>query len=174
MIAQMIVACEQEEIETAIKVNEKSCFKVGGTYCLKKKLGACVKRAQKYCCYSSMLPRIVMQQAVKQLNLADCSGITVAQLQQLDWSKIDLSEWVAEATLGGMIPDGADDLTLEALTGSGHAYANDGDRDNTLEKLEGRFDDDNLVNASESAQDNITLETVDCSYLPRPAICKFQ
>lgn len=174
MIAQMIVACKQEEIETAIKVNEKSCFKVGGTYCLKKKLGSCVKRAQKYCCYSSMLPRIVMQQAVKQLKLSDCSGITVAQLQQLDWSKIDLSEWVAEATLGGMIPDGADDLTLEALTGSGHAYANGGDRDNTLEKLEGRFDDDNLVNASESAQDNITLETVDCSYLPRPAICKFQ
>ncbi len=174
MIAQMIVACEQKEIETAVKIHEKSCFKVGSTYCMKKALGACAKRGQKYCCYSSMLPRIVMQQAVKQLNLDDCSGITVAQLQQLDWRKIDLSEWVAEATLGGMLPDGSDDLTLEALTGSGHAYANGEDRDTTLEKLEGRFESDNLVEASESAQDLISLETVDCSYLPRPAICKFQ
>ena len=72
------------------------------------------------------------------------------------------------------MPDGADDLTLEALTGSGHAYATGGERDTTLEKLEGRFETDNLVKASEYAQDNITLETVDCSYLPRPAICKFQ
>ncbi len=178
MIAQMLAACKPEELETASKIHEKACFKVGGVYCLKevsvgiKKM--CVKRAQNYCCYSSMLPRIVMQQAVVQLGLSDCSGITVAQLQKLDWSKVDLTEWVAEATLGGALPDGQDDLTLEALTGTGHVLAGTEDRDNTLERLNNRYGDDKLVQASQDTQDNIQLDTVDCSYLPRPAICKFK
>ncbi len=178
MIAQMLAACKPEEMETASKIHEKACFKVGGVYCLKevsvgiKKM--CVKRAQNYCCYSSMLPRIVMQQAVVQLGLSDCSGITVAQLQKLDWSKVDLTEWVAEATLGGALPDGQDDLTLEALTGTGHVLAGTEDRDNTLERLNNRYGDDKLVQASQDTQDNIQLDTVDCSYLPRPAICKFK
>lgn len=178
MIAQMLAACKPEEMATASKIHEKACFKVGGEYCLKEiNLGVkkvCVKRAQNYCCYSSMLPRIVMQQAVVQLGLADCSGITVAQLQKLDWSKINLTEWVAEATLGGALPDGQDDLTLEALTGTGHVLAGGKDRDNTLERLNNRYSDDKLIKASSETQDLLQLESVDCSYLPRPAICKFQ
>lgn len=178
MLAQMLVACKPEEIETASKVHEKACFKVGDVYCLEElNLGVkkvCVKRAQNYCCYSSMLPRIVMQQAVVQLGLADCSGMTVAQLQKLDWSKVDLTEWVAEATLGGALPDGQDDLTLEALTGTGHVLAGGEDRNNTLERLNNRYEDEKLVKASSETQDLIQLENVDCSYLPRPAICKFQ
>ena len=178
MIAQMIVSCKPEELETASKIHEKACFKVGDTYCLKEiNMGikkVCVKRAQNYCCYSSMLPRIVMQQAVVQLGLTDCSGITIAQMQQLDWSRIDLTEWVAEATLGGALPDGQDDLTLEALTGNGHVLAGGQDRDNTLERLNNRYESDKLINASKETQDLIQLENVDCSYMPRPAICKFQ
>ena len=178
MIAQMLAACKPEEMETASKIHEKACFKVGGEYCLKKiNIGikkVCVKRAQNYCCYSSMLPRIVMQQAVVQLGLSDCSGITVAQLRKLDWSKIDLTEWVAEATLGGALPDGQDDLTLEALTGTGHVLAGGKERDNTLERLNNRYSDDKLIKASSETQDLIQLDNVDCSYLPRPAICKFQ
>ena len=64
-----------------------------------------------------MLPRIIMQQAVQQLptrDTFDCSGLTITQLQQLDWSKIDLTEWIAQATQDGIIPDGAEDLTLQA------------------------------------------------------------
>ena len=115
-----------------------------------------------------------MQQAVVQLGLTDCSGITIAQMQQLDWSRIDLTEWVAEATLGGALPDGQDDLTLEALTGNGHVLAGGQDRDNTLERLNNRYQSDKLINASKETQDLIQLENVDCSYMPRPAICKFQ
>ena len=178
MLAQMLVSCKQEELETASKIHEKACFKIGGTYCIKEiNVGikkVCVKRAQDYCCYSSMLPRVVMQQAVVQLGLSDCSGITVAQLQQLDWSRIDLTEWIAEATLGGALPDGQDDLTLEALTGNGHVLAGGADRDNTLERLNNRYEGGKLIQASQDTQDNIQLETVDCSYLPRPAICKLQ
>jgi conjugal transfer mating pair stabilization protein TraN len=95
-------------------------------------------------------------------------------MQQLDWSRIDLTEWVAEATLGGALPDGQDDLTLEALTGNGHVLAGGQDRDNTLERLNNRYESDKLINASKETQDLIQLENVDCSYMPRPAICKFQ
>jgi len=131
MIAQMLAACKPEEMATASKIHEKACFKVGGEYCLKEiNLGVkkvCVKRAQNYCCYSSMLPRI-----------------------------------------------GQDDLTLEALTGTGHVLAGGKDRDNTLERLNNRYSDDKLIKASSETQDLLQLESVDCSYLPRPAICKFQ
>ena len=65
-------------------------------------------------------------------------------------------------------------LTLEALTGNGHVLAGGADRDNTLERLNNRYEGGKLIQASQDTQDNIQLETVDCSYLPRPAICKLQ
>lgn len=178
MIAQMLVACEEPEMITASKIQNKACFKIGSTYCLKKKLKVCVKKAQNYCCYSSMLPRIIMQQAIQQLapGSADCSGMTVAQLQSLDWSKIDMTEWIAEATQEGIIPDGAEDLTMEALTGSGNILNNpdENNRQTTLERLDERFGDDKLLDVSEDAKLYITGDNVDCSYLPRPAICKLR
>ena len=180
MIAQLLTACEQEELETASKISQKSCFKTGGVYCSKEiDMGftsVCVKRSQRYCCYSSMLPRIIMQQAVQQLPARyefDCSGLTVAQLQQLDWSKIDLTEWIAAATQEGIIPDGAEDLTLEALTGNG-AILGDTDRQTTTERLSEQYGNDALTSASDEIATQITPNTVDCSYLPRPAICKLQ
>ena len=178
MIAQMLTACDQEELQTASKISQKSCFKTGDVYCSKElNLGiskVCAKRSQKYCCYSSMLPRIIMQQAVAQLparDQFDCSGLTVAQLQQLDWSKIDLTEWIAAATQEGIIPDGAEDLTLQALTGNG-AILGDSTRQTTTERLSDEFGSNKLTEASDEVAKQITPDTVDCSYLPRPAICK--
>ncbi len=80
MVAQMITKCSQDEMTTSSKIAQRSCFKVGGTYCSKDISygfgSVCVKESQKYCCYSSMLPRIIMQQAIKQLpnsGAFDCS-----------------------------------------------------------------------------------------------------
>ena len=180
MIAQMLTKCDQDELETASKISQKSCFKTGDVYCSKEvNLGVgsvCVKRSQHYCCYSSMLPRIIMQQAVQQLparDSFDCSGLTVAQLQQLDWSKIDLTEWIAQATQEGIIPDGAEDLTLQALTGNGAVLGNT-NRQTTTERLSEQYGSDKLTKASDEIATQVTPNTVDCSYLPRPAICKLQ
>ena len=59
-------------------------------------------------------------------------------------------------------------------SGNGHVLAGGADRDNTLERLNNRYEGGKLIQASQDTQDNIQLETVDCSYLPRPAICKLQ
>ena len=180
MIAQMLTKCDQDEMETASKISQKSCFKTGDVYCSKEvNVGVgnvCVKRSQKYCCYSSMLPRIIMQQAVRQLparDSFDCSGLTITQLQQLDWSKIDLTEWIAQATQDGIIPDGAEDLTLQALTGNG-AVLGDTTRQTTTERLSDQYGSDKLTKASNEIATQITPDAVDCSFLPRPALCKLQ
>ncbi len=99
--------------------------------------------------------------------------MTIALLQTLDWSSIDLTEWIAAATQEGIIPDGAEDLTLEALTGSGSTISS-GDRQTTLERLDDQYGTDKLSNAAEAVSTQITPDNVDCSYLPRPAICKLQ
>ena len=123
-----------------------------------------------------MLPRIIMQQAVQQLptrDTFDCSGLTITQLQQLDWSKIDLTEWIAQATQDGIIPDGAEDLTLQALTGNG-AVLGDTTRQTTTERLSDQYGSDKLTKASNEIASQITPDAVDCSFLPRPALCKLQ
>ena len=66
---------------------------------------ACLARTQSFCCFNSQLARIINQQGRQQIGKSwgtdtaqnpDCSGFTVAQLQSLDFSKMDLSAFYAE------------------------------------------------------------------------------
>ena len=55
-----------------------------------------------YCCYSGPFARI-MQQQIRAANeppldfgsapAPDCEGLTIQQIQDTDWSQVDLSEW---------------------------------------------------------------------------------
>ena len=74
-----------------------------GSYCSSKFLGTCLTKKESYCCFNSRLARIVNQQGRAQLGRGygdakspDCSGITVEELQRLDFSRMDLSEFYAE------------------------------------------------------------------------------
>lgn len=95
------LACDDEDYKSATKTNGKLCYSTG-TWCEHKDCSifgcTCTKFRTGKCCYNSKLSRIINQQGRPQLGLdmRDCSGFTVDQLKQLDWSKIDLSEFIAD------------------------------------------------------------------------------
>jgi conjugal transfer mating pair stabilization protein TraN len=101
--------CDQAENVLAMRRGQNLCVHVG-TYCSSKILGACVTRKQSYCCFNSRLARIINEQGRAQLGRAygdasspDCSGITVDELQRLDFSRMDLSAFYAEIV--AKVPD---------------------------------------------------------------------
>lgn len=78
-----------------------------GTYCSRKvRLGFikfCVQRKKSFCCYNSKLGRIFNEQGRIQLGRGwgspespECSGFTPEEFQKLDFSEIDLSEFIAD------------------------------------------------------------------------------
>ena len=106
-----ILSCEDQEKVTAMKRDARLCVAFGD-YCSRcvrvfGRCVACLERTQSFCCFNSHLARIINEQGRAQVgkgwggNTAqspDCSGFSVAQLQMLDFSRLDLSEFYAEIT----------------------------------------------------------------------------
>ncbi|MBU2952248.1 conjugal transfer mating pair stabilization protein TraN [Marinobacter sp. F3R08] len=154
---QIIYECTEDEIELAVKRELKSCSKVG-SYCAQEvcvaptgfgcAAWACAETRDSYCCYNSPLSRIVMEQAGPQLGRPGskgmgearnpyCAGIPLDDLAELDWDRIDLTEWTGLLALEGALKTGPEDLTFDALTGSGSAFAMPemlGDRDDSVQR----------------------------------------
>ena len=106
-----ILSCEQAEQVLAMKRDNRLCHGTG-SYCSQKLpiLGTCIETTQSYCCFNSRLARILNEQGRAQLGRGwgsakspDCSGFTLAQLQSLDFSRMDLSEFYAE--IAPTLPD---------------------------------------------------------------------
>lgn len=145
-IIQMVYACEPEELEMNAKRATDSCTYIG-SYCESKALGACVEKHQAYCCFNSPLSRIIQEQVRPQLGLdfgtaqePSCAGVPLDKISEIDWSKIELDEWLAILQQNGQLPD-AGDLTMDELTGSGNIFNIKGDRlpadERAMERLEG-------------------------------------
>ena len=106
-----LLSCDQAEQILAMKKDNQLCHSVG-SYCSSKIriIGVCVQTTQTYCCFNSRLSRILNEQGRAQLARGwggakgpDCSGFTVAQLQNLDFSRMDLTEFYAE--IAPKLPD---------------------------------------------------------------------
>ncbi|RCW69372.1 type-F conjugative transfer system mating-pair stabilization protein TraN [Pseudorhodoferax soli] len=105
-VVMSAMACDEEEGKLAMKEGAGLCHAVG-TYCSSciRVLGRCVScitHTTNKCCFNSALARIIQQQGRLQFGKGwgsarapDCSGFTVAQLQQLDFGRMDLSEFYA-------------------------------------------------------------------------------
>jgi hypothetical protein len=119
MSLKLIFKCRNIDFETASDKALKKCYQIE-TKCKVKvfnplgKSKTCADREFYFCCYNSPLARIVMQQIKKtgQLGFSEddksCVGIRLDQLEQLDWSKLDLSEWtslILEAQNAGLNDD---------------------------------------------------------------------
>ena len=119
MSLKLIFKCRNIDFETASDKALKKCYQIE-TKCKVKvfnpfgKSKSCADREFYFCCYNSPLARIVMQQIKKtgQLGFSEddksCVGIKLDQLEQLDWSKLDLSEWtslILEAQNAGLNDD---------------------------------------------------------------------
>ena len=102
IVIQELISCEQADQLTAIRKSENLCVALG-SYCSKKVLGVCLTKKEGYCCFNSRLARIIQQQGRAQLGKSwgsakspECSGFTLAEFESLDFSRIDLTEFIRE------------------------------------------------------------------------------
>ena len=123
LIGHIIFACKQEEYEWGMNDKWRLCTDVG-TCCSKKVfLIGCVEKRQLYCCYKSIVSRVISEQIVSK-NLTgqraygfrsskdgrqlggcniNCGGFTAFELASIDWSQIDLTEWTDTLIEGGLL-----------------------------------------------------------------------
>lgn len=100
----------EEEKSLALRRGANLCVDVG-EYCSKKvKIGfikLCRTKKKSYCCFNSTLARIINVEGRKQLGTFKgwgsaknpvCEGFTLQEFNQIDISKMDLSEFVNEIT----------------------------------------------------------------------------
>lgn len=102
MALQQWLKCDQAEILTAMKRKADLCHYVG-SYCGKKAFGGCVTKMESQCCYVSKLAKIINVGGKAQLKRSfgtpenpSCEGFTAQDLETLDFSKLDLSEFYNE------------------------------------------------------------------------------
>lgn len=90
---------KKPEQQKAYEMNKKGLCHYLGTECTNEiKLGfgsICIEHTRKYCCYDSKLARVIVEQAYLQLGKSwneGCNGLTVDDLNNLDFSAMDFSE----------------------------------------------------------------------------------
>ncbi|MGC6226950.1 conjugal transfer mating pair stabilization protein TraN [Proteus mirabilis] len=149
VMIQMIWKCEEKEFTMNAKRALNSCTYVG-SYCKSKVLGACVEERESYCCFNSPLSRIIQEQVRPQLGLnfgdartPQCGGIPLDRIADIDWSKVNLDEWLGILQQNGKHPDPAS-LNLDALTGAGSDFNIDGTRQDASERIMERLEGINV------------------------------
>lgn len=132
----LLTACDEIEMDMGVKLAQRTCFKVGGNYCAKKYpiIGTCMQERQNYCCYSSILSRIVMKESYSQLGInplphgnkpskgpqmdASCQGLTFEQFGMVNFEapsmQTALQEWVGLLLESKQIPT---ETSEQSLTG---------------------------------------------------------
>lgn len=99
-----LFSCEETEKVLAVKRERHLCH-AAGSFCSQRVavIGSCIETSESYCCFRSRLARLLHQQGRAQIGRAwgsaeapDCGGFTVDELQRLDFSRMDLSEFYAE------------------------------------------------------------------------------
>ncbi len=168
MIIQAVYKCEDFEFELAPKRDTHSCTYLG-SYCADD---LCLEKRKSYCCYNTPLSRIINEQASIQLGRTynkkdpNCAGLSVAEMGQLDWSQIDLSEWSAMLTKYNLNPEvNAKDFTLDSLTGSGSLYSDmfpDSDRQDAGERLLDRSEELDLDEVKQNAREDAPVDMDGC------------
>ncbi|EFI5800640.1 TPA: type-F conjugative transfer system mating-pair stabilization protein TraN [Escherichia coli] len=105
-------SCSSDE-KALGKAKEKKLTVYVGEYCSQKVLGVCLEKKRGYCQFDSKLARIVQEQGRRgQLGIGfgsgkspDCRGISVDELQQLDFGVMDFSDFYSDLDAGSEIPE---------------------------------------------------------------------
>jgi len=109
VIDYLLMNCDQQSMETGVLNGSGFCYQTGRPCTESWPLAGCVQRARNYCCFNSKLARIVHQQGRPQLSTfnnvpADnCRGFTPEEFQYLDFSRIDLSEYLGDMDAAALI-----------------------------------------------------------------------
>ena len=170
LVIQIIYSCETEEYEMISQKQLGNCHKVG-SYCKSKVLGMCVEKREVYCCYKSPLSRIMNEQIRLQGDVLGaefdgwgspkhprCEGIPLSKVGDVDWDRVDLSEWIALLESTGNMPDG-ETISIDSLTGKGSKLDMEGDRLNTIDRTLERLDDIDVDGVRSEANDEMNLDT---------------
>ena len=77
-----------------------------GQFCTRRILGICVTRERAWCVFGSKLGRIFQEQGRAQLGIGwgSCRGLTVAEIEGIDFDALDLGEFTADLLDGGKDP----------------------------------------------------------------------
>ncbi len=98
--------CSASERELAKERNAGNTHYLG-RYCSKKTLfGICIRRSRAWCVFGSKLGRILQQQGRRQLGIgwSSCRGLTVAEIEGIDFARLDLSEFTEDLMDGSREP----------------------------------------------------------------------
>ena len=94
IIGAKLAQCNEEERNLCEKIAEKKCHPIG-----RYRKG--IIERQVFCCFPTLLARIVQEQARKQLGESwgtpespNCSGITLNDLKSLDFEKMNFSDFI--------------------------------------------------------------------------------
>ncbi|MFD1620480.1 conjugal transfer protein TraN [Thalassotalea marina] len=97
----LLTPCADDSL-TSSMIATGRCVTVG-TRCVEKLLGTCLQEKQVECCFASKLARIINEQGRPQLGIGwgtpknpDCRGLTPEEFQSIDFSQVDLSEYIAD------------------------------------------------------------------------------
>ena len=161
LLVQIIWKCEESELELGVKRQLRSCNFVG-TYCATNSFFGCIEERRSFCCYNSPLSRIVTEQAMPQLGLSygtpespDCSGLTVAELQNLDWTQIDLSEWTGMLFDENLLPETDGEADVQYSIGNATAAPYEAGGPNALDRARDRVDAMDPDGAREEVRNNL-------------------
>ena len=98
--------CSASERELAKERNAGNTHYLG-KYCSRRTFfGVCVRRSRAWCVFGSKLGRILQQQARAQLGIGwgSCRGLTVAEIEGIDFARLDLSEFTQDLMDGSREP----------------------------------------------------------------------
>ena len=98
--------CSASEKELAEERNAGNTHYLG-RYCSKRTLfGVCIRRSRAWCVFGSKLGRILQQQGRRQLGIrwSSCRGFTVAEIEGIDFARLDLSEFTQDLMDGSREP----------------------------------------------------------------------
>lgn len=101
-VATDYLSCDPDEQALQLKRGQNLCVYLGSR-CTQYNMGSCLIKEESHCCYNSRLARIVQEAAHKQLNKSwgtltapDCSGLTAYEFMTLDFTQIDLTDFLSD------------------------------------------------------------------------------
>ncbi|HEC2564909.1 type-F conjugative transfer system mating-pair stabilization protein TraN [Raoultella ornithinolytica] len=115
-----LASCNTEEKALAEAKKRKLSIYVG-SYCAHKVLGVCIEKKEGYCQFESKLAKIIQDQGRRgQLGIGfgrgsspDCRGLTVAELQRLNFDNINFADFYDDLENGITLP--ADQVLLDRV-----------------------------------------------------------
>lgn len=124
--------CDSEE-KALGKAKERKLTVYVGSYCSNNVLGVCLQKKEAYCLFDSKLAKIVQEQGwAGQLRIgfgsaknSDCRGITVDELQAINFDRLNFADFYADLESGSTIPadqeliDRVKDQIANSLQGQG-------------------------------------------------------